>query len=153
MRELLRRTLTLGILFLTGCFRYAPAPAGGVAPGTVVRARVTDPEAERLSAVLGHRTRLVDGELVERTPDGVLLQVRGVGSSAGTPLYQRVTLLPSAIQEIEVRELDRWKTLGVAGVVVAGVASAILQLSSRSETSTGEGPTPEAVRIPVGRVR
>lgn len=153
MNHPIRRTLALGLLLLSGCYRYVPEPVETIAPGTAVRARVTAPEAERLTPVLGRSTRLVHGELVERSSEGLMLQVRGVGSTTGTALYQRVTLLPSAVQELEVRTLDRWKTAGLAGAVVAGVAAAILQLSSQSETSTGEGPTPEAVRLPTGTIR
>jgi hypothetical protein len=153
MKQPIRRTFALGLLLLSGCYRYVPEPVDSIAPGTAVRARVTAPEAERLTPVLGRSTRLIHGELVERSPDGLMLQVRGAGSTAGTALYQRVTLLPSAVQELEVRTLDRWKTAGLAGAVVVGVAAAILQLSGESETSTGEGPTPEAVRVPSGAIR
>lgn len=153
MKPTTKRSLALGLLLVTGCYRYVPQPADGLAPGTAVRARVTAPEAERLAGVLGRNTRVVHGEVVEQTSDALLLQVLSTGSSTSSALYQRVTLLPASVQELEVRELDPWKTAGVAGVAVAAVAAAILQLSAESKSSRGEGSTPEAVRIPAGVVR
>lgn len=115
---------------LSGCYSYTAVSPDDVHPGATVRARITAAEAERVGEVIGRDTRVLEGELVEREPESVLLEVTSGSSMPGTQpqrFRQRLRLQRPALVEMEVRRLDSWRTAGVvaaAGVVAGYVIAA-----------------------------
>jgi len=57
---------------------------------------------------------------------------------ASVQTHQRVTVPRQGLVELEVRRLDRWKSLGIAAVVV-GVASAVAITQFNTEKPTENG--------------
>lgn len=138
----------------SGCYRYQPTSIGEVEPGTTVRARLSVQEVDRLDT-LGVFTsgvgRLVEGIYVGADGGTVLLDVASTpaGQSA-TSFRQRVPLDQPGILELEVRELDKLRTVGVTLAVAAGLAAVIIASDDGSDPSDGDGPPIDEARTPTG---
>ncbi len=150
-----RAFVPLFLLGVAGCQTFQPTSFDRVSPGERVRARVNSAWADSLDALLQRDGRVVEGTVVEK-PDGALLlevpvqsELRGIEFQT---INQRVRIPESAFVELELRELDRGRTLGVAALAGAIVAAFVVQqLSKESGGGTipgGGGP----VESPVGPV-
>jgi hypothetical protein len=154
----MNRSLSLIAVSLSAaCYSYAPVAAGSLAPGSGVRARVSASAAERIAPLLGaENPRVLSGKLVDNAGGTLIIEVptvvqAGVAGSAQS-LYQRVSIAPTDILELESRRLDRSKTalVAVGGAVAAGLIIApILKSSPGSEHAPG-GSTSES-KIPIFR--
>src|SRR5262249_23765956 len=121
------RLIPLGVL-LGACYTYAPVERSATIPqGTSVRARVTPTASQRIAPLIGMtEARVLDGSLVDRRGETMIIEVptaasTGMGSGVQT-LYQRVSLAPTDVTEVETRTLDRVKTGAIVGVVAVGAA-------------------------------
>jgi hypothetical protein len=135
--------VVLSSLFLSGCFTYIPIEPGDVEPGLDVRARVSPTASARIAPLLGSSdARRLDGKLITRTPDTLIVEVPTVmlhnGEFGRTP-NQRVSIPRGDLVELEVRKMDRWRTLGVVGgtAVVLGVT-----LTKALKGEPGKEPLP-----------
>lgn len=155
MGPVFRFLIAVWLIGASGCYAYVPADPGEVPAGAAVRARITAPEAERLSEVLGRQDRVLDGRLLGQGPAGILLEVPSVAEAEGLPstrLNQRITLSPAQVNEIEVRRLDRLRT---AGLVAGGVVAAAALVSTAFGTESGapiSGPGKGGGDMWVGRI-
>jgi hypothetical protein len=113
--------------FLTGCFSYIPIEPGEVEPGVDVRARVSAAAGTRIAPLLGATdARRLDGKLITRGTDTLVVEVPTVVVDTrefGRTPNQRVSIARGELVELEVRKLDRMKTVGIVGgaAVVLGV--------------------------------
>jgi hypothetical protein len=153
------RIIPLGVA-LGACYSYAPVERPATIPqGTSIRARVTPTASQRISPLLGvEQARIVDGPLVARTGDAMVVEVAtttpvGLGTAVQT-LHQRVALAPSDVTEVETRTLDRARTAMVVGALAAG-AIALAANYLRSDPGVDRPPTgsPPENRIPLLRFR
>jgi len=153
------RLLPLGIA-LGACYSYVPVERPATIPeGASIRARVTPTASQRIAPLLGlEQARVVDGSLVQRNGDAMVVEVStttsvGVGTAVQT-LHQRVALAPSDVTEVETRTLDRAKTGIVVGVLAAG-AIALAANYLKSDPGVDRPPTgsPPENRIPLLRLR
>src|SRR5689334_11014577 len=158
MSSRLLRLAPLGAA-LCGCFRYAPIETQSAPEGSSVRARITPTAAQRIAPLLGTgESRVLTGALVTRNNGGLILEVptaasTGMGSSLQT-LYQRVSLAPGEVTELDIRTLDRTKTAIVVGGLAAAVGAAAIA-SLHSSPGIDRPPTggPSEHRIPMLRLR
>jgi hypothetical protein len=126
MRTMCVMTLVLSVV-ASGCYAHVPVSPDEVVPGTDVRVRVSAAEADRLEAEAGITDRTFRGEVLENGPTNLLLQVPVPANERfGGRLYNRVSVPPQQLLEVEVRELDRPKTLLAVGAGVAVLTSAIV---------------------------
>jgi hypothetical protein len=127
------RTLALlcGTSMLGGCYTYATVSPAAVPVGSEVRAHVTAGEADRAETVLGYRSTTLEGRLMERRADGqILVRVPGqTFSSSGQTrrFYQRLTLTPADVLDMQTRKLNMIRTGTLAAV---GVAALVLIVKS-----------------------
>jgi hypothetical protein len=128
--EQLRPMRRIAILFAalsTGCFSYIPARPGEVEAGVDVRARISPDASARIAPLLGAAdARRLDGKLIELGGDTLIVEVPTVmlsNSEFGRTPNQRVSIARSDLVELEVRKLDRARTVGVVGggALVLGV--------------------------------
>ncbi|MBI4540564.1 MAG: hypothetical protein HY704_13770 [Gemmatimonadetes bacterium] len=143
---------------LAACFSYVPAELESIAPGEMVRARVSPQGAARLEEALGDDNRLLEGEVLEKDDGGLLLSVpvstRQWGFQMET-LKQNVRVSQGEIVEVERKRFDRLKTWGSVGVSTAAVtvlAWRVLGGKSGGETA-GKPPPVEDVLIPLLSIR
>ena len=108
-----------------GCYAYVPATLDVVPVGAEVRALLSTDAELALRDSLGVELRPLHGTLVDRQNDRLLLSVRaGVGSRAlgSQPLYQRIGVTPRDVVRVDIRRLQRSKTVAVALAIAGAVA-------------------------------
>lgn len=144
----LRTALALiGLLVANaGCYRYVPyvpAPGGAAAPGTQLRARLTEAGQNEVRGFFGADMESVDGPLVRWNEDGVSLLIRSQIQRQGFPptSFTDTLHLPSRhLESVEIRQLDRWRTAGVAALVAgSAVAAVFAPRVLGGGTGSGEG--------------
>ncbi|HET7275810.1 MAG TPA: hypothetical protein VFI91_11650 [Longimicrobiaceae bacterium] len=152
----IRRLLALCLaVFITGCYSYSTVPFRSAPAGERVRVRISASQAADLEEVLPRQDRVLEGRVVSASGGSIMLEVPSTVASAKSTMYglnQRITLSDSEVLELEVRELDRWKTAGVIGLVAAGATFVAVQAFATSEVQTpngGEGGDADAVVIPL----
>jgi hypothetical protein len=103
---------------------YEPVRPADAILDARVRATVTPEQAAELSDALRAISPQVTGRLVERSDQGVMLEVPLYGSVQGSSraLYNRVSIPFSDLVGLESRKLSTWRTAVSLGAVVAGVA-------------------------------
>jgi hypothetical protein len=150
------RISVLAILTLSAaCYRYTPASVDAVPPDTDVRARLSAAEADRLSEYMPAESRVLEGKVLERNGDSILLLVPVLSELRGNrvqTLHQRLEVSRSGIVDLELRQLDRGKTGlimagGVAAVAAVVVNSVILGASSDRDRP-GNGGSELVIRLP-----
>lgn len=152
------RTIALlcGTSMLGGCYTYATVSPAAVPVGSDVRAHVTAAVADRAAAVLGYRSTTLDGRLMGRQPDGqILVRVPGQTYSASGQtqrFYQRLSLTPADILDVQTRRLNVIRT---GSLVAVGVAALVLIVKSAlggqtgGTLATGGGTTHNDVVTPI----
>lgn len=138
-----RFVVALSFPMLAACYSYTTVPIDSVPVQSAVRVRISGALADSLSQQLGRdEDHVVEGELVERRSDAVLLALPTslvVPGGSLTQTYQRVMLPQSGISEIEIRKLNRWKT----GGIVALAASVVGYIAVRQFTKDDGSLTPK----------
>ena len=127
----------------TGCFTYIPARPGEIEPGLDVRARVSPAAGARIAPLLGAtEARRLDGKLITIGTDTLIVEVPTVmlnNSEFGRTPNQRVSIPKGELIELEVRKLDRLRTIGIVGgaAIVLGVT-----LTNALKGEPGKEPLP-----------
>jgi hypothetical protein len=118
--------LLLAVLVATGgCYEYQAVRPADAVMDTRVRATVSSEQATELAPVLRDVTPTVQGRLVERDSDSILLEVPLYGATPGVstaPVHNRVRIPMGDLVSLESRKISRWKTAVALGAVVAAVA-------------------------------
>ena len=137
------------ILLLLGCYTYVPAALETVPLNTEIKARVSTEGQIALRDRVGLDTRELQGKLLEKDANTILLEVPTTGPFSGTngqQLYQRVDVPTRDVLEVEMRQPSPGRT---AGLVVAALAAAtgIVVAAVLVDTGPGSGgdgpPGPE----------
>ncbi len=154
----LNRVMMLAGLFAAGsCYQYRPFSPQEIAPGQVVRLRLSPEEAGKYTDLRLRNARLLDGTVVDRSGSELMVDA---SMSVGEPgagvrvLTQRVNVPMSGVLEVELKQLDRARTSFLVGGA-AVVAGAIIANSINGSGSDQGGGTenPEARRVPFLRLR
>lgn len=141
-----------------GCYTYAPLESTHLAPNTLVRARVSATEADRLQQYLPNSDRVLEGEVVSADNAEVVIQVPATmrTSTAGIQvLHQRVSISRAGIVELESKRLSRTRTALVVGAVATAAAVVVVDAvrgNPGKDGPPGEEPGPE-FRAPILRIR
>lgn len=129
---------------VAGCYARQPVDAGGVQPGAVVVAAVSDRGRVALNGALGESPATVEGRLTARTDSSITLAVTEVESIRGVAsrwVGEPVTLRTADLAYVQTKRLDRGRT---ALVVVAGVAAVAALVAGVSlavgNRDNGDGP-------------
>lgn len=118
-------------VLLSGCFSYLPIEPGDVEPGLSVRARVSPAAGARIAPLLGATdARKLDGTVITQSADTMIVEVPTViteNREFGRSPNQRVSISRSDLVELEVRRLDKTRTMGLVGGAALIVGSALLK--------------------------
>ena len=143
---------------LAGCYSYTTVPVESAPIGADVRARISAAEGERLSEVLGSEDRTLEGQLVDRQDGGILMTVATAPVVSGVSVErgrQRVAVPREGLLALEVRRLDRPKTIGV--IAVAAAAATYVALSQfgteRAQNGGNRGNPERRVARPLVQIR
>lgn len=129
----LRRVLVLPVL-AAGCYRYAAVEPTGIAPASDVRLDLTAAGASALVPTLGQSTTAVEGKILRVTDSTYVLGVSSTLKRAEDDetsftrtvwAGESVSIPRSAVAGVELRSLDRRRTIMAASLVtVLGVLAA-----------------------------
>jgi len=128
------------IALVLACYRYVPASLDVVPSGSAVRATLSTEAQLALRDSLGLRRQTVQGTLVERDGDRLLLAVRTDAAEwrAGAPaLYQRIAVTPRDVLQVEVKRLQRGRTAGLLAVLAAAATISVIELIRRRSAELG----------------
>ncbi|HEV2132476.1 MAG TPA: hypothetical protein VGR27_15280 [Longimicrobiaceae bacterium] len=157
-----RAVLWVGaLLALQGCYHYVPVQLDSVPTGAEVRGRLAPEGIASLEGLVSSNGRVVEGRLLERDERQVLLFIPAARAREGyqvETLRQAVAIPRSHIYEVELKQLDRTRTYGIAalaGVVVAAVVVRAISGGGESSGGTpgGGGGTEWRGVAPLGGVR
>jgi hypothetical protein len=136
-----------GAALSVGCYTYVPATLDAVPVGTEVRALLSTEAELALRDSLGVEFRPLHGTLVERHDGRLLLSVRtGIGARelGSQLLYQRIGVTPQDVLRVDVRRLQRTKTVAFAVAIAAAATvvtlGALGKLNPGSPGGGGGGP-------------
>ena len=137
------------------CYSYRPITMNELPMGSVVRARISAVEAERVESLLGRSdARILEGTLVQADTAAITLQVPTAARAAeggGVELLHQRLLLPRAgVVEVELKRLNRPRTYGLIGA--GAVLAVYLTIEALNGGPGREGPPgggdPPELRIP-----
>lgn len=154
---LTRLTALSALLVVGGCYRYTPSSPQEIAPGQVVRLRLSPEEAGKYADLRLANPRLLDGTVVDRNGSELMVDASLRVSEPGAgprELMQRLNVPLTGVLDVELRELDRTRTsfLMAGGAAALGAVIAASLGGSGSEDGPGN-ENPEARRIPFFRLR
>lgn len=123
----------LSMVVLTGCYHYTPSTFDAVSTESYVRAGLTGEKAVDLEQELGGLSLWVEGEVLERDLErnAILLAVprrASTQASSSTRLRQRIWIGEQEVSRIEIRRIDRRRTV----LLAAGVGTAVAVLLARA---------------------
>lgn len=153
--RLSRALLLAATVAAPGCYTFTPSSPQEVGPGQSVRLRLAADAAMAYQDLRLADPRMLEGTLVEQGPDGMVLEAEvGVGSDlrGSRILMQRVTVPATGVLEVDLKELNAFRT----GALIAGGGAALLAIVLNADGGGGgeDGPggeNPEARRIPLLR--
>jgi hypothetical protein len=143
---------------LAGCYAYTAVPVESAPVGADVRARISAAEAERLRDVLGGEDRTLNGRLEERQDSGaILMTVATVPRYDGVALErgrQRILVPREGLVTLEMRRLDRRKTIGVIAVAAAAATYVVVNQfgTEKAQSGTNRGNPERRVARPIVRL-
>jgi hypothetical protein len=116
----MRSTLALwiGLLAASGCYSYRPATLEAVPVGTDIRGLLGTEARITLEDRYGRRFDQLNGTLVERNGDSVLVETRSVSAADGRALHQRLAVAQSDMLRVDVKRFDKVRTIAFVGGVV-----------------------------------
>ncbi len=134
----------LCVLTTSACYTFRPVVVDELTPGQTVRARVTGAFSDSLSQILLRDAREFEGLVIENAGPNTLMEVPVEQALAGIrfeTLSQRVEIPDAAFVDLEIKELDRGRTLGAVALVVAALGGLVLaQFNKRSGGASRGGP-------------
>ncbi len=125
-------------LVSAGCYTFRPAAMDEIGPGQDVRMRVTGAFADSLGPlVMRPDARVFEGTVVADAPGSLMLDIPvppqvGVGREV---VSQRVEVPEDAFVDLELKELSRARSVGVAALI--GAAGAVIVIAQFSGDSGG----------------
>lgn len=142
MRDGTRALAVAALLLTAGCYVHRPVRPADAVLDTRVRAAVSPRQAAELEPIFGPSASSVSGTLVERTGDGILLEVATYGATpgmSGEALRNRVSIPFTELTALEARELSAWRTAVVIGALGAGVLGT-WAVSTSGDADIGDKP-------------
>jgi hypothetical protein len=132
---LTRPALCAALLAAGGCYAHRPAGLETVTVGTDIRALLATEARIGLEDRLRLRLEYLNGRLVERNGDSLLVEVRSLSATDGRPLYQRIGVAQADVLRVDVKRLDKVRTIALA----AGLATLAVLTVATGFWSTGIG--------------
>ena len=149
----------LCVLATSACHTFRPVVIDELTAGQNIRARITGAFSDSLSPILLRDAREFEGIVVENSGSSLLMEIPVDQRLAGLrfeTLSQRVEIPAAEFLDLEIKELDRGRTVLAIGFVVAAVGGFVLaQLNKRSGggSSSGPGGPQDAIfPVPIGGI-
>jgi hypothetical protein len=146
----MRASALLVLLLVGGCYSYQPLESPAPASGTEVSADLTDSGSLAMASQIGPGVTSVRGEVVESSPDGLLLALISVmGRNDQEVLWsgEQVRIPRTTVARMQQRRFAPGKTILFGGVVASGLFAAVKAFTGGSIGGGGgsgsNDPSPE----------
>lgn len=133
---------------LGGCYKYVPAAGVSLPQAAPLRANLSRPLSFEISDITAHNIQRVDGELVRRDADLLVVSALWLDAATGVGYPGggwTVTIPADALGELQVRRLDRWRT---GALLAAGLAASWIGFDALGGSEGGGG-----ISVPGGQPR
>jgi len=147
-----RRTGTLRGLVLmaslvasVGCYEYVPTNFEAVPAGDRVRALLSTEAQQEVQQRTGTHYNVLEGRVLEKTGDQMLVSVATVkvaGEYGSQSLYQRIDVDREEVVRVDVRQMDKFKTYGLAGLTAVAIAFIVQRAFAEGEPGSPVGNPP-----------
>ena len=144
------------IAALTGCYSYTPGALGDVSNGDQVRALLTATQFDELEEHLVGGDREIEGEVIEATPQSILLEVPVVSTVQGIrvqSLNQRFNIPAAGVADLQIREINKPRTYGAIGIAALVLGVVVYDQFFAQTGQTPDDPTPPPPEDRVWRIR
>jgi hypothetical protein len=125
------------------CYSYVPVSLDAVPAGTGVRAVLSTEAQLALRDSVGLRSQAVQGTLVDRSEDRLLLAIRadaGVWRAGSPALYQRVAVASRDVLRVEVKQFHRARTVGLVAALTTAAAVLTIEALRKGNPGTPSPP-------------
>lgn len=143
------RYLAPVLCVLCACYQSVPVELSRVEPGTKLRVSLTDAGADSLARYLGPGVETIDGKLISTNESGLSMSVSEVSMRSGQDQFwkgETVVIPRSALGTVQARQLNKPKSLLLAGVLIAALASLKLAGVGNGNGGGSHGPPPPPPR-------
>lgn len=116
------------VLLVGGCYSYHPLESPAPASGTRVAADLTDSGSVAMASQIGPGVTSVRGDVVESSPDGLLLALIAVmGRNDQETLWsgEQVRIPRTTVARVEQRRFALGKTILFSGAVMGGLYAVV----------------------------
>jgi hypothetical protein len=136
----------MSFAMLAGCYKYVPVEPSGPPPGVRANLVLSDAGTVEMARWVGPSTRVIEGDVVTATPEGVTVAVRRLERRDGVEEFwkgEEVMIPRGAVATYTERRLSRSRTaLLTAGAVAVALAVGqafgdITGIFGRGGTGTG----------------
>jgi len=138
--------LACAVIMAAGCYRYAPIPFDAVTPGMEIRATLTGNKARELEPLLGAPQPRLQGEVLHRSGETLLLGVPQFQAShqgiSGDRLRQWHWFEDADLLHIDIRFVDRRRTGALVGLTGAVVGYALYRVLGGGAVDTDDSSGP-----------
>jgi hypothetical protein len=125
----------------SACYSYSNADLTTLPNGSMVRARITSAEAERVAPLIGHETRTLNGLLISSSPDTLVIEVpsssQAITGGGVQTFHQRLSIARPSVQEVELKQLNRSRTFLAVGAGVALLGYVLIDALNLGSGSSG----------------
>jgi hypothetical protein len=125
-----------------GCYEYVPTAFEAVPSGDRVRALLTAQAQEDVLRRTGTHYRILEGKVLDRTDDQMLLSVPTVkveSEYGSQSLYQRIDVTRDGVVRVDVKEMDKFKTFGLVGLTAVAATFIVQRAIAEGEPGTPGG--------------
>lgn len=113
-----------GLTLFTGCYRYVPV-TGDLTAGGAYRGHLTPEGSQKVAPLVGANVRVFDGRIVSVLDTAYLVSMSAtVKASDPRPtiwMGEQLVIPRSAVNRLELRQLDRPRTVRAALFLSAGI--------------------------------
>lgn len=145
-------TPVLALTLFSACYRYVPTPTRDLVPGGAYRGHLTPDGSQQVARLMGENVTRFDGRILTVSDSGYVVAMSATlkrGDERPTVWTGEQLVVPrDAVSSLELRELDRPKTVRAAALYTLGIGAvgllvfSIKGITRGSPTGPGGPPPP-----------
>jgi len=146
--RILRRTgvPVLALTLFSACYRYVPATSGDLIVGGNYRGHFSAEGSQRIARLVGEDVERFDGRIISVTDTAYLVAMSATlkrAEARSTVWSGEALMIPrSVVNRLELRQLDRPRTLRAAALYTVGLIAVGVLVFSIKNVVSGDGSVP-----------
>ena len=139
----------LALNVLAACYRYIPASSTDIIVGGAYRGHLSAEGSQNVARLVGENVELFDGRIITVTDTGYIVAMSATQKRADPRSTvwagEQLAIPKSAVNKLELRELDRGRTFRAAllySLGIVAVGTLVFSISGGAGGTGGEPPPP-----------